>query len=459
MSTATNTDTTCVIVGGGPAGMIAGLLLARAGVEVTVLEKHADFLRDFRGDTVHPSTLRLLDELGLGPRFESLPQSRLDRVSFPINDGTDSGSDDGTDGGTDGDSVTIADFSYLRVPHPYIAMVPQWDLLDLIADAAREEPTFTLRMNTRAIGLLHEDGRVVGVEHTGPDGPGRIRADLTLACDGRGSLLRNLSGLRRKEFPAEIDAWWFRLPGTAPQNTALTPRAGAGRFMVVFPREGYLQIAYIGPKGTDAELRERGIAAFREDIAELAPEFADRTESLRSMDEVKHLDVRVDRLRPWHTDGLLCIGDAAHAMSPVGGVGINLAVQDAVAAATLLAAPLRRGSPSPEQLARVRRRRLPPTVVVQALQRLIHRNVVTPILEGRRAGPPKPIIAALRRFPGLTRFPAYLIGIGLRPEHAPAFARRAPQNPQDPRGPRPVSGSSGPSGSPDDPGSADPAHP
>ncbi|WP_017608652.1 FAD-dependent oxidoreductase [Nocardiopsis xinjiangensis] len=420
-----STDTTCLIVGGGPAGMIAGLLLARAGVEVTVLEKHADFLRDFRGDTVHPSTLRLLDELGLGARFDALPQSRLERVAFPVGE----------------HSVTIADFRRLRTSRGYIAMVPQWDLLDLLSDSAHEEPTFTLRMNTRVTDLLWEDGRVVGVCHEGPDGPGETRARLTLACDGRGSLLRDLSGLQRREFPAEIDAWWFRLPGSAPQEFALAPRAGEGRFMVVFPREGYLQIAYIGRKGTDAQLRERGIAAFREDIAELAPEFAERAEALGSMDEVKHLDVRVDRLRRWHTDGLLCIGDAAHAMSPVGGVGINLAVQDAVGAATLLAGPLRKDGPTPAELARVRRRRLLPTVVVQTLQRLIHRNVVTPILAGRRAGPPKPVVGLLRRFPALTRVPAFLIGMGVRSEHAPVFAWRAPQAPRAPRSTSP--GSSG----------------
>lgn len=401
--------TTCVIIGGGPAGMVTGLLLARAGVQVTVVEKHADFLRDFRGDTVHPSTLRLLDELGLGERFARLPQSRLERVAFPDENGH---------------AVTIAAFDRLKIDHPYIAMVPQWDLLALLAEAGAEEPTFTLRMRTEVTGLLRESGRVTGVRHDGPDGPGKIRADLTIACDGRGSLAREASGLVPREFPVTFDAWWFRLPGSARGELALTPRGGRGRFAVVIPREGYLQIAYLARKGADERLRARGIAAFREDVAELMPELADRTDSLRSMDEVKHLDVRLNRLRHWHLDGLLCIGDAAHAMSPIGGVGINLAVQDAVAAATLLARPLREGTVSTRDLARVRRRRIWPTIVVQLLQRVMHRNVADPMIRGEREGPPARLLALLERFPSMARIPAFLIGVGVRPEHAPPFARR-----------------------------------
>ncbi|MEX5717949.1 FAD-dependent oxidoreductase [Geodermatophilus maliterrae] len=405
--------TTCLVVGGGPAGMVLGLLLARAGVEVTVLEKHADFLRDFRGDTVHPSTLQLIDELGLADEFARLPQTKLEQVVFPTGDG-----------GT----VTIGDFRRLRVRHPYIAMVPQWDLLDLLADAGRREPSYSLRMRTEMTDLLREGGRVVGVRYRTADGAtGEIRADLTVACDGRGSVARRQAGLQPKAFPVPIDAWWFRVPRLpSDRPAALAPRAAPGRFAVVIPRETFLQVAYIGRKGADPELRARGIEAFRQDVAELIPEFRDRVDALASMDDVKHLDVRVDRLLHWHVDGLLCIGDAAHAMSPVGGVGINLAVQDAVAAATLLAGPLRNGTVTAKDLAAVRARRLLPTVLVQGLQRMLHRALVGPLVEGRRPGPPAPVLALVHRLPQLSVLPAYLIGVGLRPEHAPDFARRAP---------------------------------
>jgi 2-polyprenyl-6-methoxyphenol hydroxylase-like FAD-dependent oxidoreductase len=405
--------TTCVVVGGGPAGMVLGLLLARGGVEVTVLEKHADFLRDFRGDTVHPSTLQLLDELGLAERFAELPYSKLDQVVFPLDAEH---------------SVVVADFRRLHVPYPYVAMVPQWDLLNLLAEAAQEEPSFSLRMRTEMTGLIREEGRVRGVQYRTDDGTtGEIRADLTVACDGRWSDARRESGLRPHEFPVPIDAWWFRLPRMPEDRLgALTPRAGRGRFAVVIPRDRYLQIAYIGAKGTDPQLRARGIERFRQDITELIPEFADRIGALASMDDVKHLDVRLNRLPQWHVEGLLCIGDAAHAMSPIGGVGINLAVQDAVAAATLLADPLRRGTVIPSDLAAVRRRRLLPTVLVQDLQRFMHRNLVAPILDGgRRSGPPKPVLALMHTVPQVTIGPAYLIGVGVRPEHAPEFARRS----------------------------------
>jgi 2-polyprenyl-6-methoxyphenol hydroxylase-like FAD-dependent oxidoreductase len=392
-----------------------GLLLARAGVEVTVLEKHADFLRDFRGDTVHPSTLQLLDELGLADAFAKLPYSRLEEVAFPIGDQR---------------TVTVADFRRLRVSHPYVAMVPQWDLLNLLADAAREEPSFSLRLQTEVTDLVREGRRVRGVRYrTADGGTGEIRAELTVACDGRWSDVRRFAGVLPREFPVPIDVWWFRLPRTPDDRPgALTPRAAKGRFAVVIPREGFLQLAYIGRKGADPEIRARGIDRFRADVAELMPDLADRVDALASMDDVKHLDVRVNRLHRWHDDGLLCIGDAAHAMSPIGGVGINLAVQDAVAAATLLAGPLRRGGVRPEELAAVRRRRVLPTVLVQALQRVMHRGLVGPIVEGRRMGPPAPVLALLRRVPQVSLVPAVLIGIGLRPEHAPEFARRRPRS-------------------------------
>ncbi|KDE99951.1 hypothetical protein Y900_013650 [Mycolicibacterium aromaticivorans JS19b1 = JCM 16368] len=399
-------STTVAIVGGGPAGMVLGLLLARAGIEVTVLEKHADFLRDFRGDTVHPTTLRLLDELGLGERFAALPQSKVDHAEFTVGD----------------TSLTMVDFRRLRQPHPYIAMVPQWDLLNLLAEAGQAEPTYTLRLCHEVTGLLRSGARVAGVTYTSPDGDGELRADLTVACDGRTSVVRQCAGLVARDFPVPFDVWWFRLPRDSSAEYTLIPRIAPGRMVIMIPREGYFQLAYLIPKGSDARLRARGLDALKAELAELIPE-AD-TDSLTTLDQVKFLDVRLNRLSRWHTDGLLCLGDAAHAMSPVGGVGINMAVQDAVGAATLLAGPLRRGAVTDRDLAAVRKRRLPPAAVTQAVQCLLHKRLVAPILNGHNADPPAAITALIRRLPWLSVIPAYLVGVGVRPEHAPAFARR-----------------------------------
>ena len=398
--------TTCAIVGGGPAGMVLGLLLARAGVEVTLLEKHADFLRDFRGDTVHPSTLRLLDELGLWERFAQLPQSRVEEASLTVG----------------GESLTMVDFRRLREPHPYIAMVPQWDLLNLLAEAAETEPTFTLLMRHEALGLVSDDGRVAGVRYRGPEGEGELRAGLTVAGDGRWSVLRRQAGLPVREWPVPFDVWWFRLPRDSTAQYSLIPRTAPGRVLIMIPREGYFQIAYMIPKGTDAELRSRGLQAFRDEVSGLAPE-ADVTQ-LTSWDDVKFLDVQLNRLTRWHAPGLLCIGDAAHAMSPIGGVGINVAVQDAVAAATLLAEPLRRGQVTERDLAAVQRRPLPAAALIQALQRLLHRRLMGPILRGQSADPPAAMVTLIHRLPWLAVIPAYVVGVGIRSEHAPAFARR-----------------------------------
>ncbi|MEV4605031.1 FAD-dependent oxidoreductase [Amycolatopsis sp. NPDC049253] len=407
--------TRCVVVGGGPAGMVAGLILARAGVEVTVLEKHVDFLRDFRGDTVHPSTLTLLDELGLGEKFDAIPHSELREAGFPTQDGG---------------LMKLADLSLLNVPHPYIAMVPQWDLLNLLAESAQKEPTFTLRLETEMTGLLHSRGRVTGVRYRTADGTeGDLESDLVIAADGRWSLARRTAGLEPREFDCPFDVWWFRLSRHEDEvGWMLMPRMNHRRFAVPLPRNGYYQIAYLAPKGED--LRAAGIEAFRRNVVEVCPEFADRVHELETMDDIKFLDVRLNRLHRWHADGLLCIGDAAHAMSPVGGVGINLAVQDAVAAATLLADPLRRGRASQDDLAKVRTRRLLPTIAVQSLQRLLHRAVMRPVMSGRRDGPPPQLIALFARFPKLAYIPARLLGLGFRPEHAPAFARR----PMEPAG-------------------------
>lgn len=400
--------TTCAIAGGGPAGMFLGLLLARAGIEVTLLEKHGDFLRDFRGDTVHPTTLQLLDELGLGERFAELPYSKLRRGTWE----------------SDGHSVTYLDFERLRQPHPYVAMVPQWDLLNLLAEAARAETSFTLRMSTEVTGLLRDGNRVTGVRYHGPDGPGELLAELTVACDGRWSIVRQEAGLSAHEYPVNFDVWWFKLPRDGNADHSFLPRMAPGKVMAVIPRDGYNQIAYIGPKGTDAQLRARGVEAFRRDLEALLPDMPDSVAALRSMDEVKHLDVRVNRLRRWHTAGLLCIGDAAHAMSPVGGVGINLAIQDAVAAATLLADPLRRHRVTERDLAAVRRRRGLPAALTQTWQRVLQTLLLRRVLRGADPTPPALLRNVLRKLPWLSAVPAYFVGVGVRPEHAPAFARR-----------------------------------
>ena len=403
--------TTCIVVGGGPAGMVAALLLARGGVEVTVLEKHADFLRDFRGDTVHPSTLRLLDELGLFEQFDALPHTKLEGWGVDLPDGR---------------KAPVIDFTRLRLPHRYIAMVPQWDLLDLLAEAGRQEPTFTLRMSHDVTGLLYESGRVVGVRYDSPDGPGELRADLTIACDGRWSLCRREGGLVPREYPVDADIWWFRLPPADGVGDTLLPRFKDGLFLGVIPRQGYLQTGYFLHKGADAQLRARGIEALRRDIVTAIPELSEAVNGLESMDDVKLLEIRLNRLRRWYRNGLLCIGDAAHAMSPAGGVGINLAVQDAVAAARLLAAPLRDHRVTAKDLAAVQRRREFPTAVIQTLQRFLHATMARAIDSGKTPAPNK-LMRVLARFPQLSAIPAYLMGVGVRPEHAPEFARRAPQ--------------------------------
>lgn len=397
------------VVGGGPAGMMLGLLLARAGIEVTVLEKHGDFLRDFRGDTVHPSTLRLLEELGLFERFAQLPQSTVEQVALPTEHGP----------------VTVADLRRLRTAHPYVAMVPQWDLLNLLAEAGRKEPKFTLRMHTECTGLLREHGRVTGVHYRSGTDTGALRAQLTVGADGRASAVRSAAGLRPHEFPVSFDAWWFRMDEPPNRPAALAPMAEDGQFAVLIPREDYLQIAYIARKGSDERLRAEGIAAFRERLHRLMPAYGPQIDGLTSMAEIKRLDVRLSRLRRWSRPGVLCIGDAAHAMSPIGGVGINLAVQDAVAAARLLERPLLRGHVRTGDLARLQLRRWLPTVAVQGAQRIMHRTVLDPAMNGAGiAGPPQAMLRLLRRFPALSALPAYLIGMGLVPEHAPSAARR-----------------------------------
>lgn len=403
-------STTCAIAGGGPAGMILGLLLARAGVEVTVFEKHADFLRDFRGDTVHPVTLRLLDELGLFSRFDALPHSKFKKAEFEIK----------------GRQVTFVDFGRLRLPHRYIALVPQWDLLDLLAEAGKDEPTFTLRMQTEVTGLLRDGDTITGVRYQGPDGPGELRADLTVGCDGRTSTVRREAGLAAREYPVPFDVGWFRLDAKEEVKYQLTPRTSPTLTLLLIPREGYFQAGCFLPKGGEEQLHARGIDTFRAEVADLVPEAS--VQNLTSWDDVKVLDVRVNRLRRWYREGLLCIGDAAHAMSPAGGVGINLAIADAVAAARLLAGPLLAHRLTTRDLAAVQRRRYLPAAVTQAVQQAAARFLIPVVLRGEVKPPPPIVINSVARLfgwiPSLAAVPAYAIGVGLLPEHAPQFARR-----------------------------------
>ncbi|MGH3905148.1 MAG: FAD-dependent oxidoreductase [Pseudonocardiaceae bacterium] len=415
--------TTCCVVGGGPAGMMLGLLLARAGIAVTVLEKHGDFLRDFRGDTVHPSTLTLLDELGLGAQFAQIPHRLVEQAQVQVGD----------------DLVQVGDFRHIPGPHKHLAFVPQWDFLDLLADAARVEPTFTLRMSTEATGLLTEDGRVAGVRYRADGTTGELRADLTVACDGRRSRLRDSAGLHARSFGVPMDVWWFRLPRHEGDPVGVAARFGAGYGMVLIDRGDYFQCAYLIRKGSDAALRAEGIEAFRRRVGAMIPWLADRTGAVHDWADVALLDVRLDRLRRWSAEGLLCIGDAAHAMSPVGGVGINLAIQDAVAAARLLAEPLLRGTLNRRHLDRVQLRRWAPAALTQAVQRAIHARVLGPALigdielVGAGSGRPPLPIRLLQRFPLLQAVPATAVGIGLLPEHAPTFARGGSSSTTNPR--------------------------
>lgn len=407
--------------------MMLGLLLARAGVEVTVLEKHGDFLRDFRGDTVHPSTIRLIDELGLGDEFRRLPQSKLNAAAIPL-----------PGGGT----LTLGDFASLKPPYNYIAMMPQWDFLNFLAGEAAREPNFRLLMEHEATSLMSDGGRVTGVRYRtrhggdGNDSEGAIQADLVVATDGRHSVLRRAAGLQPKDFPVPFDTWWFKLPRHASEKGAvagIVPAFRGREAMIALFRDDYYQMGYLGPKGTDARIRAEGVERFRQRVAALRPDLADRLDAIRSLDDLHWLDVRLDRLRRWYVDGLLCIGDAAHAMSPAGGVGINLAIQDAVAAAARLAPALLRGQVTLADLAAVERRRRMPTVIVQTVQRIMHRAVFVPLFAGRRSGVPSVVLFLARHVPALTRLMPRLIAFGPRPEHAPGFARRDQPRADQPR--------------------------
>jgi 2-polyprenyl-6-methoxyphenol hydroxylase-like FAD-dependent oxidoreductase len=381
--------------------MMLGFLLARAGVDVLVLEKHADFLRDFRGDTIHPSTLQLMHELGLLTDFLARPHQEAPQLTGVVGD----------------TAVVIADFSHLPTRCRFIAFMPQWDFLNFLAEHGRKYPTFRVRMCADVKELLEEDGRVVGVRAVTPEGPLEVRADLVVGADGRHSTVRAKAGLKVDDLGAPMDVLWLRLPRGADDPRFPLGRFNRGKIFILLDRGDYWQCGYVIPKGTIEETQRRGLGAFRDDLAEIAPFVADRVGAITSWDDVRLLTVVVDRLQRWYRPGLLCIGDAAHAMSPVGGVGINLAIQDAVAAANLLGAPLREGTVTLADLRRVQDRRTFPTWATQRLQVFIQNRVISRALASRKQfAPPWPLLL-LRRFPALRRVPARVIGMGFRPEH------------------------------------------
>jgi 2-polyprenyl-6-methoxyphenol hydroxylase-like FAD-dependent oxidoreductase len=391
-------DADIVIAGGGPAGMVAGLLFARAGLATVVLEKHGDFLRDFRGDTVHPSTLRIFHELGLLDRLLERPHDKVGAIGGLVG----------------GHELAVGDFSHFDRRWNFIAMMPQWEFLDFVAEAARAYPGFRLEMNAEATGLLSEGGRVEGLRV----GDRAVRARLTIAADGRGSILREAAGFEVRDLGAPIDVFWFRLPKACTPGNATTGVFASGRIMALIDRGGYWQCAYVFPKGSAEAVRARGIAAFRDEVAGLAPMLAGSIGTVAGWDDIKLLSVSLDRLDHWSRPGLLAIGDAAHAMSPIGGVGINLAVQDAVAAANILAGPMAKGEDPDPLLADVEKRRLPAVRLIQGFQKAAQDRIITPLLM-RQSGPFRPPLALrlLDRFPLLRRIPAALIGFGWKPEH------------------------------------------
>jgi 2-polyprenyl-6-methoxyphenol hydroxylase-like FAD-dependent oxidoreductase len=391
----------CCIAGGGPAGMMLGFLLARAGVSVVVLEKHADFLRDFRGDTIHPSTLEIMHELGVLGEFLQRPHQEARTLSGQVGE----------------ESVEVANFASLPTHCKFIAFMPQWDFLSFIAEHAQGYPSFRLEMQAEVDELIYDGRRVTGLRAKTPGGDLTVRADLVVGADGRHSTVREKAGLEVVDLGAPMDVLWMRLsrrPGDPGQTLG---RFDAGRIFVMLNRGEYWQCAFVIPKGGFDDLRRRGLPAFRGEITRLAPYLHDRIDELSDWSDVKLLSVSVDRLRVWHQPGLLCIGDAAHAMSPVGGVGINLAIQDAVAAANILAAPLRHGGASEDDIRAVQRRRELPTRATQAMQVFIQNRVIGRVLESTEKLSTPLALRILRVIPFLARIPARLIGLGFRPEH------------------------------------------
>jgi 2-polyprenyl-6-methoxyphenol hydroxylase-like FAD-dependent oxidoreductase len=393
--------TRCCIVGGGPAGMMLGFLLARQGIEVLVLEKHADFLRDFRGDTIHPSTLEVMYELGLLEELLARPHQQTQMVSLVVG----------------GETLKIADFSHLPTHCKFIAFMPQWDFLDFLANQARAYPHFHLRMLAEVVDLIEEGGRVTGVRVSTPEGPFEVLADLVVAADGRRSVVRERAGLEVLDIGAPMDVLWMRVSRRQGDPGQLLGRIEAGQMLVMIDRGEYWQCAYLIAKGTAERLRQEGLPNFRAKLVALAPFLGNRAEELQSWDDIKLLTVAVDRVKQWSKPGLLCIGDAAHAMSPAGGVGINLAIQDAVATANILGPLLKDGSVTPGDLAHVQKRREWPTRMTQGLQVLLQNRLIDPVLNSKGPISAPWIVRRLAQWPLFRRLPARLIGIGFRPEH------------------------------------------
>jgi 2-polyprenyl-6-methoxyphenol hydroxylase-like FAD-dependent oxidoreductase len=403
--------TRCCITGGGPAGIMLGFLLARMAVDVVVLEKHADFLRDFRGDTIHPSTLEVMYELGILDEFLKRPHQEVRELAGQIGDET----------------VVIADFTHLPAHCKFLGLMPQWDFLNFITEQAKTYPGFHLRMQAEATDLLEEGGKVVGVRAETPSGTLDVHADLTIGADGRHSLVRERAGLSVLSLGAPMDVLWMRLSRKPADPGQTFGRFNTGRILVLINREDYWQIAYVIPKGSADELRERGLPALREELARLAPFLQNRVAELIDWnDQIKLLTVAVDRLRNWSRPGLLCIGDAAHAMSPIGGVGINLAIQDAVATANILGEKLKQGTVTEDALQAVQRRRMFPTRATQRLQVFVQNNVIRRVLGSSKPLSPPWIVRLMGRSPWLRRIPARMLGMGFRPEHVKTPAVRGP---------------------------------
>src|SRR5271170_607339 len=397
----TSTTTTCCIAGGGPAGMMLGFLLARAGVAVVALEKHADFFRDFRGDTVHPSTLELMVELGLIDEFLKLPHQKIETLTGQVGD----------------QHLRMVDFRHLPTHCKFIALMPQWDFLNFLAEQGKRYKTFDLHMQAEATDLIEESGRVVGSIANTPGGTLTIRADLVIGCDGRHSNVRAQAGLKSDDYGAPMDVLWFRLSRKDSDSADVFGHIEAGKLMVMFDRGDYWQCAYVIPKGGIERVKSEGLEAFRARVVEMSPFLADRVGELKTWDDVKLLSVTVDRLQKWWRPGLICIGDAAHAMSPIGGVGINMAVQDAVAAANRLAGPLRAGTVADDDLQAIQERRTLPMRFTQWLQLTIQRQVISRVLASHERPKAPTFFKLFGVFPILRSIPARLVGIGIRPEH------------------------------------------